>query len=112
MTEFNRINGVLQVEALESVDGIISLNEEQMQAIEDALASTDNLSTQLEEANNNATELSQSVEQLQGQVEELNKQITELKKEPGEKTATAIEKETEEVDIVQSARDLYENIPD
>ena len=55
MDQFIRINAVLGVESLESVDESVSLNEEQLNQIEAALVETDSLNGQLETERQNVT---------------------------------------------------------
>jgi protease-4 len=54
MKQFLKINTVLNVETLESVDQSVSLNEEQLQLVETALEETDNVQALLDTANANA----------------------------------------------------------
>jgi protease-4 len=102
MEQFERINAALGVESLESVDGSISLNEEQLTILEAALAvepEADVAAVQ-EELNSvqaSLTETQTSLETAQtdltaaqARISELEAQVTELEKEPGDVPARLV----------------------
>ena len=102
MNQFTRINAVLGVESLESVDGSISLNESELDTIELALANppaadTAALQEQLDQVQAGLTETETALEAAnaaltarEARISELEAQVAELELEPGAESARAI----------------------
>jgi len=102
MTNFERINAALGVEQLESVDGNISLNEDQLALIEAALgvepvdataAVQDELNSVQAGLTETQTALDTATSDLtaaQARISELEAQVTELEQEPGANPAKVV----------------------
>lgn len=94
--KFPKLAKAAGVEAFESADGSISLNEELAQAVE----------TALEQSEQNASNLQSQLDARADQstrIQELEAQVAELEKKPGAKTAT-IEKESDGDDASVSSK--------
>ena len=102
MTNFERINAALGVEQLESADGNISLNEDQLALIEAALgvepvdataAVQDELNSVQAALTETQTALDTATADLtaaQARISELEAQVTELEREPGAEPAKVV----------------------
>jgi signal peptide peptidase SppA len=80
MNKFSNINTALGVEALESVDGYVSLSEEQLSAIDKAIGDTsaqDDLSVQLEKAREDHVKAIEEKEALISSLKEENQSLKE-----------------------------------
>lgn len=79
MKQYKNVNAALGVEQLEAVDGAVSLNEEQLGALESSLAQDPNaeLQGQLDTANTTLGERDTTITDLTGQVETANSTIAQ-----------------------------------
>jgi len=79
MKQFGNVNAALGVESLEAVDEVVSLNEDQLQAIDTALEPEDNseLQGELNSANEIVAERDATIVDLNANVETSNTTITE-----------------------------------
>lgn len=76
MKQFARVNTALGVESLESVDEVVSLNEEQLEALDNALAADKS-------------------EELQGQLNAANEKVGTLESTISDKDAAIAQKDSE-----------------
>ena len=81
MKEFSKINGLLEVDSLESSDEGIFLTEDQLQAIETGLNTEPPAATE---------DQSEAITDLQTQLDTANQTIADLRQGPGSETATVI----------------------
>lgn len=83
MKDYTHINAALGVESLESVDGYVSLSEDQMTAIDQALVNAQQTAQELETAQNDLTAAQEDVQNKDQEIENLNAEIKGLKNEAG-----------------------------
>jgi protease-4 len=105
MKQFKHVNAALGVESLEAVDQVVSLNEQQLEAIDNALAADNSapLQAELDSANQTIAQRDTTIAGLQGQlssanadvaqrdatITQLNQQVKDLKGEAADPGALA-----------------------
>jgi signal peptide peptidase SppA len=98
MKQFKNVNAALGVEALESVDGVVSLNEEQLEALDNALGknNSEELQTQLDAANETVkqhkatiSDRDATIVEKDSDLAEKDAEIARLKGKAANDTATA-----------------------
>ena len=95
MNQYNRINAVLGVEQLEAMDESVSLNEEQLDLIEAALAEPAvdaEMQEQLASAQADLEAAQGDLDTANATIDQLNARITELEQEPGSTPAEVVKK--------------------
>jgi len=105
MKQYKNVNAALGVETLEAVDQAVSLNEEQLKALDSSLgkAGSDDLQPQLDTANTTIGERDATIIDMESQIEtagititernatigQLKQEVADLKGEPAEPAASA-----------------------
>jgi hypothetical protein len=98
MKQFENVNAALGVESLESVDGVVSLNQDQMEALDNKLGenNAEALQTQLDAANDTVkqheatiSDRDATIAQKEGELAEKDAEIARLKGKAAGDSATA-----------------------
>lgn len=91
MKQFKHVNSALGVESLESEDGTVSLNEEQLEALDNSIASNNSpeLQNQLDAANDTIAQQTSTISERDATIASQTAEIARLKGKPAEITPVA-----------------------
>jgi len=116
MEQFALINAAINVDALESTDEGVFLNEEQLAMIESALESGNTAAAELDAAQTAQQEAEDNLATANDTISTLTSEVEELKEKPGATTAKAVTSNDKVVEkekdgnISSDGKDFMENV--